>query len=144
MFFVDKWVHSNSLFNVQPEENKVYPTVMPSYGNSKYGMSRKKNFLESMNRDAAPMWRFLCAMQLNKCLSVGGRKKIGVDWPRPSRFRKISPKSYCSNWKIGVDRSRESQKGPIQRQVSFVFFRTGHPGIAEAFCTSMACPWQEV
>jgi hypothetical protein len=31
-------------------------------------------------------------------------------------------------------------KGPLQRQVSLVFFRTGHPGVAEAFYTSMACP----
>jgi hypothetical protein len=78
---------------------------------------------------------------LSKCRMP---KKIGVDWPRPSQFRKNSSESKCWNRKIGVDRFRESQKGPLQRQVSLIFFRTGHPGVAKAFCTSMACPWQEV
>ena len=78
------------------------------------------------------------------CQFVKCQKKIGVDWPRPSQFRKNSSESKCWNRKIGVDRSRESQKRPLQRQVSLIFFRTGHPGVAEAFCTSMACPWQEV
>jgi len=82
---------------------------------------------------------------LNKNLSICQMpKKIGVDWPRPSQFRKNSSESKCWNRKIGVDRSRESQKRPLQRQVSLFFFRTGHPGVAEAFCTSMPCPWQEV
>jgi hypothetical protein len=77
-------------------------------------------------------------------LSVGGRKKIGVDWPRPSRFRKNFQRVNVKIEKIGVDRSREMLKRPLQRQVSLMFFRTGHLGVADAFCTSMACPWQEV
>jgi hypothetical protein len=111
MFFVDKWVHSSSLINVQPEENgmsftvipfhgistydlvcwgktkRKYPTVIPFHGISTYDLVCWGKLLESKNCNAAPMWRFLCAMQL-KCSSVGGRKKIGVDWPRPSQFRK--------------------------------------------------------
>ena len=109
-------------------KTECYPTVIPSWNFVVWYV--EENFSESMNCNAAPMWRFLCAMQL-KCSSVGGRKKIGVDWPRPSRFRKNSSKSQCSNQKIGVDRSREIQKRPLQRQVSFNFFRTGHQGVAE-------------
>jgi hypothetical protein len=55
-------------------------------------------------------------------------KKIGVDWPRPSRFRKKIPKSQCSNRKIGVDWSRQSQKRPLQRQVSLIFLQDWSPG----------------
>jgi len=75
--------------------------------------------------DGIPTW--LNGM-LSKCWC---RKKIGVDWSRPSRFRKNFSKCQCSNRKIGVDRSRQSQKRPLQRQVSLNFFRTGHPGVAE-------------
>jgi hypothetical protein len=71
-----------------------------------------------------------------KCSSVGGRKKIGVDRPRPSRFQKKIFKESMSKLKIGVDRSRESQKGPLQRQVSLMFFSTtGHGSAFDKRCS---------
>ncbi len=77
------------------------------------------------------MWRFLCAKQLKmfKCWRPK-KKSAWTDLDRVNFEKKFS-KSQCSNRKIGVDRSRESQKRPLQRQVSFNFFRTGHPGVAE-------------
>ncbi len=61
------------------EENKRSdPTVIPFHGISTYGMLRKK-FLESMNCNAAPMWRFLCAKQLKNVQVLEAEKKIGVD-----------------------------------------------------------------
>jgi hypothetical protein len=126
------------------EENKTEL----SYGNTiprNFAVWYVEENFKSMNCNAAPMWRFLCAKQWKKCSSVGGRKKkIGVDWPRLNRFRKNFSNSQCQIEKIGVDRSRESQKRPLQWQVSLNFFTTGHSGVAESFCTSMACPWQEV
>ena len=56
MFFVDKWVLSISLINVQPEEN-----------------------CRIENCYAAPMWRFLCAKQLKNVQVLEAEKKIGVD-----------------------------------------------------------------
>jgi hypothetical protein len=72
------------------------------------------------------------------------KKLAWTDLDRVS-FQKICQRVKCRNQKIGVDWSRQSQKRPLQRQVSLMFFfTTGHLGVAEAFCTSMACPWQEV
>jgi hypothetical protein len=68
MFSVDKWSHSNSLINVQPEENVSYGNSIP------------RNF---------DVWYVEENFRIDeKCSSVGGRKKIGVDRPRPSQFRK--------------------------------------------------------
>ncbi len=50
-----------------------YGNTIPRNFDVIFGMLRKT--LESMNCNAAPMWRFLCAKQLIKCSSVGGRKK---------------------------------------------------------------------
>ncbi len=68
--FVDKLVHSNSLINVQPEEN----------GMSSYGNTIPRNL---------DVWCVEENFRIDeKCSSVDCRKKIGVDRPRPSRFRK--------------------------------------------------------
>ena len=67
----------------------------------------EENFLESMNCNAAPMWRFLCAKQLKmfKCWRPK-KKSAWTDLDRVN-FEKKSSMSKCSNRKIGVDRSRE-------------------------------------
>ena len=57
-----------------------------------------------------------------------GQKEIGVDWPRPSQFQKNLQRVKRRNWKIGVDRSRQSQKRPLQRQVSLKFLHDWSPG----------------
>ena len=64
------------IWYVEEDKTKV------SYGNTIarnvavwYG---EENFLESMNCNAAPMWRFLCAKQL-KMFKCWRPKKIGVD-----------------------------------------------------------------
>ena len=46
MFFVDKWVHSNSLINVQPEENGMssYGNTIPRNFDVWFGMLRKTNY----------------------------------------------------------------------------------------------------
>ena len=67
------------------------------------------------------MWRFLCAKQW-KCSSIVGRKKIGVDWPRPSQFQKICQTVNVSKLKIGVDWSRQSQKGLFSGKCLFKKF----------------------
>ena len=122
-------------------------------GMSSYGNTIPRNLvvwyveeklLESMNCKAAPMWRFLCAKQWKKCSSVGGRKKSAWTDLDQVNFQKKSSMSKCSNRKIGMDWSRQSQKGLFSGKCLLIFFRTGHPGVAKAFCTSMACPWQEV
>ena len=125
--------HSISLINVQPEENgmssygntiarnfdvwfgmlrktkRKYPTVIPFHGILTYDLVCWGKLLESKNCNAAPMWRFLCAMQLKR-FKCWRPKKIGLDWPRPSRFQKNFQRVKVQNRKIGVDRSRESQK----------------------------------
>jgi hypothetical protein len=75
--FVDKLAHSNSLINVQPEENGMYPTVMPFYGISTYGMLRKKTFGIDELQCCSDVEVLVC--KAVKCSSVGGQKKIGVD-----------------------------------------------------------------
>ena len=80
------------------EENKrEYPTVIPFHGILLSGMLRKT--LESMNCNAAPMWRFLCAKQFENVQVLVAEKKIGVDRPRPSRFRKNFFKESMSKLK---------------------------------------------
>ena len=69
----------------------------------------------------------LVCKAVKKCSSVGGRKKIGVDWPRPSQFRKKSSMSKCSNRKTGVDRSRENKKASSAASV-FKFLQDWSPG----------------
>jgi hypothetical protein len=99
-----------------------------------------RKLLESMNCNAAPMWRFLCAKQLKmfKCWRPK-KKSAWTDLDRVS-FKKIFKESNVeiekSAW-TGLDKSK---KGLFSGKCLLIFFRTGHPGVAKVFCTSMACP----
>ena len=152
-----------SMFSQRKTE--CYPTVIPFHGISTYDLVCWGNQTEVSYGNTIPrnfviwyveenFWNRWIALLLRcggSCVQSSEdvqvleaeKKSAWTDLDRVD-FEKISSKSQCSNRKIGVDRLRESQKRPLQRQVSFNFFRTGHPGVAGAFCTSMACPWQEV
>jgi hypothetical protein len=56
----------------------------------------------------------------------------------------VSFKKFGKESNVEIEKSAWTGLGqvkrPFQRQVSLIFFRTGHPGVAEAFCISMACP----
>ena len=139
-----------SMFS-QRKTEVSYGNTIPRNFDVRFGMLRKTFKIEFGVLELWTLWSsgasgasgasVASVVKISKCWTS---KKIGVDWPRPSQFRKNSSMFKCLNRKIGVDWSRQSQKRPLQRQVSFIFFRTGHPGVAEAFCTSKACPWQEV
>ena len=111
MFFVDKWIHSISLINVQPEEKRAssYGNTIPRNCDVWFGMLRKT--VESMNCFAASMWRFLCAKQWKNVQVLDAEKKLAWTGLDRVNFEKKSAMFKCSNQKIGVDRSRESQKG---------------------------------
>jgi hypothetical protein len=96
---------------------------------------------ERMTNDEFNVATDVNASDVGKFVKVLNARKKSA-WTDLDRvdFEKFFSKSQCSNRKIGVDWSRQSQKRPLQRQVSLNFFTTGHPGVAEAFCTSMACP----
>jgi hypothetical protein len=66
-----------------------------------------RKLLESMNCNAAPMWRFLCAKQFENVQVLEAEKKSAWTGLDQVDFEKISSKSQCPNRKIGVDRSRQ-------------------------------------
>ncbi len=127
-FYVDKWVHSISLVNVQPEENEAssYGNTIPRNFDVWFGMFRKT--LELMNGliwmdgiliwlDGIPIywtesgsdWTEFWPDWTECCRNVdAGKKSAWTDLDRVS-FKKKSSKSKCLNRKIGVDRSRPSQ-----------------------------------
>ena len=102
---------------------------MPSYGISTYGMLRKNFRIDELQ--CCSNVEVLVCKAVKKCSSVGGQKKSARTDLDLVDFEKKISKSQCSNRKIGVDWSRQSQKRSLQRQVSLIFFRTGHPGVAE-------------
>ena len=94
--FVDKGIHSSSLINVQPEENCRIDELL-----------------------CCSDVEVLVCKAIQEMFKCWEPKKIGVDWPRQSQFQKNFQRVKRWNWKIGVDRSRQSKKkGPLQRQVS--------------------------
>ncbi len=90
MFFVGKWVHSNSLINVQPEEN-----------------CRVEKLLHCSDVEV------LVCKAIRKCSSVESQKKIGVDRPRPSRFRK---NFQCLN--VQIEKSAWTGLGNVKKKAS--------------------------
>ena len=57
-------------------KTECHPTVIPFHGISTYDLVCWGKLLESMNCNAAPMWRFLCAKQFEKkCWSIGGQRR---------------------------------------------------------------------
>jgi hypothetical protein len=63
MFFVDKWIHSNSLINVQPEENCRVDELL-----------------------SCSFWRFLWAKQLKNVQMFGGQKRRTNDERRTTNW----------------------------------------------------------
>ncbi len=118
MFFVDKFVHSNSLINVQPEENCRIDEWLNLNGWNFDLIGWNSDLLDGIRNwlDGIPIDWTEC------CQSVYAGKKIGVDWPRPSQFRKKSSMFKCPTRKIGVDRSRESKKGLFSGKCLFKKF----------------------
>ena len=112
-----------SMFSQRKTE--CHPMVIPFHGNLLSGMLRKTLRIDELQ--CCFDVEVLVCRAVKKCSSVGGRKKIGVDWPRPSRFRKKFSKSQCSNRKIGVDRSRKNKKASSAASV-FNFLQNRSPG----------------
>ena len=132
MFIVDRWVHSNSLFNVQPEENgmssygntiprncmiwyveenkRKYPTVIPSHGILLSGMLRKTFRIDELQ--CCSDVEVLVCKAVENVQVLEAEKKIGVDWPRPSQFQKkffkeSNDKIEKSAW-IGLDKVKKA------------------------------------
>ncbi len=122
------------------ENERKNPTVIPFHGILLSGMLRKTFRIDEL-RCCSDVEVLVCkAVKKNVQVLEAEKKSAWTDLDLVDFEKKFS-KSQCSNRKIGVDWSRQSQKRPLQRQVSLMFFfTTGHLGVAEALCTSMACP----
>ena len=115
-----------------------YPTVIPFHGILLFGMLRK-NFIIDELQCCSDVEVLVCkAVKMFKCWRPK-KKSAWIDLDRVD-FEKFFQRVIVQIEKLAWTGLGKVKKGAIQRQVSFVFFRTGHPGIAEAFCTSMACP----
>ncbi len=88
-------------------KTKVYPTVMPSYGNSKYGMSRKKKLFGIDEPRCCSDVEVLVCKAVKNVQVLEAEKKSAWTGLDQVDFEKISSKSQCPNRKIGVDRSRQ-------------------------------------
>ncbi len=72
------------------------------------GVFKNQNLL---NCSAAPMWRFLCAKQFENVQVLMAEKKSAWTDLDQVDIEKKSSMFKCPNRKIGVERSRQSEKG---------------------------------
>jgi hypothetical protein len=70
---------------------------------------------------AAPVWRFLCAKQFEKCSSVGVRKKLAWNDLDRVSFKKIFKEAIGEIKKSAWTGLGKVKKRPLQRQVSLKF-----------------------
>jgi hypothetical protein len=125
--FVDKLVHSNSLINVQPEENGMlsYGNTIPRNFDVWFIMLRKTFRIEELQ--CCSDVEVLVCNAVKKVQVLVAEKKIGVDWPRQSQFRK---NLQCPNVQIkksawtGLGKNKKA----FQRQVSLNFLHDWSPG----------------
>ena len=82
-----------------------YGNTIPRNFDVIFGMLRKTFRIEELQ--CCSDVEVLVCEAVENVQVLEAEKKIGVDWPRPSRFRKNFSKSQCPNRKIGVDRSRQ-------------------------------------
>ena len=82
-------------------KTKCHPTVIPFHRILLSGMLRK-TFLELINCNAAPMWRFLCAKQLKNVQVLEAEKKLAwTDLDQVNFEKKIFKESTfkSKNWR---------------------------------------------